>query len=323
MKPSSAVLVCLFILSSVCPAVGRQMTLALQWTPQAQFAGFYVAQEKGFYEEAGLDLKIFSGSADNTSSSRLADGTVDFATMFLGTALERYERGEPVVNIAQLIQHSSLLIVTRKDSGIERIEDLDGGRIASWGAEFQVQARGLFEQKGIHTSIVPSNDPVELFLRGATEGTLAMWYNEYHTLLNFGLREDELTYFFFNVTSFDFPEDGIYCLSSTCEQYREEARALVEATFRGWHYAFEHPEEALDIVIAKMEEEHIPATRVHQRWMLEKMRVLLLADIGDEDSYGRLSEEQFANTVNALKNAGIIESTIAYDRFYKDVIHVQ
>ncbi len=308
-------------LTSATTSFARQMTLALQWTHQAQFAGFYVAQEKGFYKEAGLDLKILPSNADLPSSARLDALVVDYATMFLSTAIDQYNRGVGLVNIAQLVQRSSLLLVTHKNRNINKVEDFSGRRISSWGAEFQVQANGLFNEKGADVTITHSKNPLELFLRGVTDGTLAMWYNEYHTLLNYGLRKDELKIFYFKDTRFDIPEDGIYCLSYTLNKYPEETKALVEGTKRGWQYVFEHPEEALDIVEKKMQEDYIPFTRVHQRWMLEKMKHLFLAEDGEEMGY--LSEESFNNTVKVLTEASILDKEIKYEEFHKDLSDVQ
>ncbi|QGY38785.1 ABC transporter substrate-binding protein [Pseudodesulfovibrio cashew] len=303
----------LVLLSPVAFAA-EKASLVLQWTPQAQFAGFFMAQEKGFYAEEGIDLTLISGGPDVLASEYLETGKAEFATMFLSSALQR-RATLPVVNVGQFGQHSALMLVAIKGRGIERIEDLGWKKIGLWANEFQIQARALFKRKGLKVTVVPQSDSLDLFMRGGVQAASAMWYNEYHTLLSYGLDESELIPFFFRDYGLDFPEDGIYCLDTTAEKKPELARALVRATARGWRYTFDHPDEALDTVLSRMREARIPACRAHQKWMLARMRDIMVE--GDVPSMGILRRKDFERVRDVLLETGFISNKTDFNDFYR------
>jgi NitT/TauT family transport system substrate-binding protein len=141
-----------------------------------------------------------------------------------------------------------------------------------------------------------------------------MWYNEYHTLLTYGLDEDDLQPLFFNDAGLNFPEDGIYCLEKTAVERPELCARLVRATLKGWSYAFAHKDEALDIVLARMAEAKVPASRAHQRWMLDRMEDVTMADDG---AMGVLHREDFDRVAKALTDNGFMDQTPTYEEFYK------
>jgi len=285
--------------------------LALHWQPQAQFAGFYVAEDKGFYREAGLDLTILHGGTDSVPADRLSSGEAHFATMFLATAL---------VNVCQLVQRSSLLLLTRKKDAIDTVADLDGRRVAVWANEFQLQPWALFRQHDIEPLLVPFSGSMELFLKEAVSATMAMWYNEYHTVLASGYREEELQPFFFKDTAFDFPEDGIYCLAETVDNDPETVAAIVDATLRGWRYAFAHEDEALAITKARMRAANLPFSLTHQRWMLRTITSLIAPPDGP-DEFGQLSRRSFEPVAAALLQAGFTDRLPSYEVFVRSGDH--
>jgi NitT/TauT family transport system substrate-binding protein len=295
----------------------QQLRFMLQWLPQAQFAGYYMAQEKGLYQQQGIDLTILDGGPDKIVSDDLDSGKVDFGLMFLATALERRSSGLKIVNIGQIIQHSSLMLIARADAGINEISDLDGKKVSLWANEFQIQPRMLFQKLGIEVEIIPQTNSLALFLHQAVSATSAMWYNEYHTLLCSGLRKSELQPFFFRDTPYDFPEDGIYCLESTFEKNPEVIKGLLVATVKGWQYAFDHEEEALDLVTKRMQEANLPVNRVHQRWMLQRMRDLLVEGDSFSTEHCHLEKSTFNQIVSSLTQSGMIQSNIDYSSFFR------
>jgi len=292
----------------------EKKSIILQWLPQAQFAGFYMAKDKGFYEEAGIDLTIISGGPDVLASEYLEAGKADFATMFLSTGLQR--RGTlPIVNIGQIVQHSALMLITKTSSNIKSVEDLRGKKVGLWANEFQMQARALFKRKGIPVTIVPQSDSLDLFMRNGVQAASGMWYNEYHTLLSYGLDKNELRTFSFSDYGLDFPEDGIYCLEKTANTYPELCEALVQATIRGWMYAFNHPEEALDSVLRRMKKSGTPANRAHQRWMLKRMEDIIVTD--KVPAMGVLNKKDFQRVRNALIETGFLNNVPLFPEFYR------
>lgn len=293
----------------------RPAALVLQWQPQAQFAGFYVAKDKGFYREAGVDLTLIPGGQDVVASKLLATGRAQFATMFLATGIERRAEGQPVVHLAQLVQRSALMLVTRADSGIREPKDLDGKRVSLWDNEFRLQPLALFQRLGIRPQIISQSSTLNLFLLGGVDAASAMWYNEYHTLLATGLDPKDLRVFSYRDMDLNFPEDGLYTLEKTLAADPDLCRAVVAASLRGWEYAFAHPEEALDIVLARMRAAHVPVSRAHQRFMLARMRDLMQPAKPGEPALGTLERADYDRVVQALTSQGLIKKPPVFGHF--------
>lgn len=286
--------------------------LVLHWLPQAQFAGVLMAEEKGFYARRGVDLSIVPGGPDVNVSRHLAEGRAEFATMFLSTALERRASGMDLVHIGQIVHQSALMLVARKDSGIRALNDLQGRRVGMWGPDFQIQPRALFKRLGIEVEVVEQAPSMDLFMRGGLDAVSAMWYNEYHTLMSYGLDEKDMTAFFFRDLDLNFPEDGLYCLRATYERDPAAARAVAQATLEGWAYVFAHPEEALELVVRRMKEHRVRANRAHQRWMLARMQDIILA--GGTPRLN-LDRPDFEAAAAALVGQGFISDPPGYADF--------
>jgi len=288
-----------------------------QWVPQAQFAGYYVALERNIYERHGIDLTIIAGGPERQSAEFLRDGKADFATLWLSSGIALRAEGAGIVNIAQIVQRSALMLVAKKSRGIKTTQDINGKKVGLWGPLFQIQPRAFFRKYNLEVNIIPQSYSVNLFLRGGVDLASAMWYNEYHTLMNCGLDPDELTSFFFHEHGLNFPEDGIYAREETLEKDRDLCEAFVTASMEGWQYAFAHPEEALDIVMENLKEAHIPATRVHQRWMLKRMKDLILPE-DDPVPMGTLRQESYHLVARALLENALITEVPEFTSFHRN-----
>ena len=308
---------CVLTSTAVSGAPPVKASFVPQWVPQAQFAGYYLALEKGIYQKYGIDLTIIPGGPSNPPSNLLEEGTADFATLWLSTGIQLRAQGVKVVNIAQILRRSALMLVAKKSSGILRPEDVAGKKVGLWGAVFQIQPRAFFRKYNLDVQVVPQSYSVNLFLRDGVDVASAMWYNEYHTILNCGLDPEELTTFFFHEHGLNFPEDGIYVLEETLQKNPQLCRAFVTASIEGWLYAFDHPDETIAIVMRNLEEAHIPATAVHQKWMLERMKDLMLPDDGEERSVGMLLPEEYHRVAMGLKSGGLIDTVPGFTSFYR------
>lgn len=283
----------------------RKASFMPLWNPQAQFAGYYVALDKGIYRAHGIDLAILDGGSGRSSFEALRDGKADFAALWLISALQRRDEGIPLVNVAQIVQQSSMLLVARKSSGIRSVSGIDGRKVGVWGGDFAIAMRAFLERNGLRVRAVPQSASVSLFMRGGVDVVSAMRYNEYHTLLMSGLNADELSVFALKDHGVNFPEDGLYALRGTIERDPALVDAFVRASLEGWEYAFAHPEEALDIVLRRMRQAKLPASRTHQKWMLERMREAILPG-NDRSAFGRLNEDDYLALGGELKRMGIV-----------------
>ena len=235
-----------------CSTPEEKVSFLPQWSPQAQFAGYYTAYEKGFYKKYGIDLTIITGGPDKQALDWLEKGKADFATAWLSTALRNRSRGVKLVNVAQLIERSALMLVARKSSGISKPEDLNGKRVSTWGGDFAIRPSLFFKKYDLKVENIPQAYSLNLFLRGGVDAASAMWYNEYPPIIDSGINPDELSTIFYYDYGLNFPEDGIYTLEETFSKNPGAVRAFVKASIEGWLYAFSHSDEALDIVLDYM-----------------------------------------------------------------------
>lgn len=324
--PSSSLLVVILLAAAALGAnaaqpqtvrAPRPICFIPQWTPQAQFAGYYVAFAKGFYAARGLDVKILEGGPARPSAEWLRKGAAEFATMFLSTAIVERARGIRLVNIGQIVARSSQVLIVKKSSGIKSVGDMNGKRVGLWGGELSILPRALFEKYGLHVVAVPQSWSVNLFLRGGVDVASAMMYNEYHAILQAGVDPDELRVFPLSGLGFNVPEDGIYCLESTFEKDPQTCRRFVQASIEGWRYAFEHPAEALGIVMKYVNEARIATNGQHQAWMLEDIRKAIELPAPGESPSAVKKSDYMAMGRELMTNA-IIHRIPAYSNLFKN-----
>ena len=250
------------------PTYAQQIVFTPQWTPQSQFAGYYVAQEMGFYKDAGVDVIIDHTSTSDLVMNRLLKGKCNAITMTLFDAIYHIDHGAEIVNVLQTAQRSGHVIVVRDDN-IRNIEQLRGKRVGIWRSSFSqlVQLMDLDYDLGIEW--IKFIQSINLYISGAIDATMAMTYNELYWIRSSGF-EDKTVIPLADI-GYDYPEEGLYVSSEYYEKYPEKARAFAEASRRGWEWAHEHPEQTLDIVMEIMKREQVPASRMHQEWMLREV----------------------------------------------------
>ncbi|MCP3964935.1 MAG: ABC transporter substrate-binding protein [Lentisphaerae bacterium] len=293
----------------------KKVSLTLQWFPQAQFAGYYMALQKGFYKKKGLIVELRHKKPYESIFDLLKNKKTDFITVFLSTAIKAQCKGLPLVNIGQISQKSALVFVARKDSGIKSIKDMNGRKVGIWTVDFKVIPEVLLMKNKVKAKIVPILSDADLFLWHGVDVLTTMWYNEYHMILNAGINEDELSTFFFSDYNLDIPEDGIYCLKEYWKKNPEVCKKLLEATLEGWHAAFNNKKQAVELVHKYCREGYRPFNVAHQRWMLNKMEKLIFPK--KKDYYGKLAPAAFRKTAKILKIMGVIDHIPRYNDFCK------
>lgn len=314
----TALFVCIIILSAAAACAGadlKTISFLPLWSPQSQFAGYYVAYEKGIYKKHGLDVRIIQGGAHKLSSEALEKGDTDIASIWLSTAIQKRSHNVRLINIGQIVQRSSLMLIAKKSRGIRKPEDLNGKKIGLWGADFRIQPEAFFRKHGLAVSIIPQSYSVNLFLRDGVDAASAMWYNEYHTILNSGMNADELTTFFYSDYGLNFPEDGLYVMEDTLKRDRDAVCTFVKASLEGWKYAFDHPDEALNVILKYMVAANVPANKIHQKWMLERMKDIIYPSDKDGAAPGTLRGADYDRVSRELKEAGLIRDVPDMDAF--------
>lgn len=253
----------------------QRIVFTPQWTPQSQFAGYYVAQEMGFYQEAGVEVDFQHPSASYSAVNRLLEGSSDIITQQLVQAMIAIDRGMPMVHVLQTSQHNALVLVSKSDS-LRTLEDLKGKKVGVWKSGFGELAYIMDTEKNLDIQWIPFLESVNLFLSGAIDATLAMGYNEYLKIRASGHEDKPVIRF--SETEYDYPEDGLYVSTDFYQRHPDKVKAFVEASRKGWEWAHEHPEETLDIVMKWAEKESVHTNRIHQQWMLEQILSLQCKD---------------------------------------------
>ncbi|SIT65651.1 NitT/TauT family transport system substrate-binding protein [Ectothiorhodosinus mongolicus] len=266
-------------------ASAQTFSLQLQWVPQAQFAGYYVAYDKGWYADAGLNVRILPHGPEFSPTRLMADGYVDIGVFNLGEALQLVDSGIAIVNIHQFKQTSSLVLVAMADAGILVPEDLDGLRVSRW-TSFAAQPDALFSLYGIRPQVFDQGASMAILTSGAVDVAMATRYNEMVQLYLNGLEREDLIVLPLANHGVNMPEDGIYVRLREWEEREDALRKFVEISRRGWQYAFENPDYAVETVIWRAQEAGHETNEAHQRLMLSVLRDFYL------DESGRLHEGQ-------------------------------
>jgi NitT/TauT family transport system substrate-binding protein len=254
MRRSISVVIGLVILltpglaSPACSSLQR-VSLQLQWVTQAQFAGYYVALDKGWYLDEGIDMTIKPGGPDSSPVDLVSSGKSDFGTGFLSDLCVAVGAGKPVISIAQIQQNNGMLLIAKKSSGIKEPQDLIGKRVGIWLGSWDAQFKALMANEGINLdsiNIISQGLSMEPFLNGEIDVASAMTYAEYQLE---SVQTIELNIIDYADYGLGFPGDVLFAASRTVKQNPTLCTHMVQASLKGWQYAIEHPEEATDIVM--------------------------------------------------------------------------
>lgn len=292
---------------------GQRITITPKWTAQAQFTGYYVADKMGFYKEEGLDVRIIHPAISESSFSVLQSGKSQVAVMNLSFALTARASGAKIINIMQTSQENSLMLVSRHP--LNDIASLKQKDIAVWNHLSQNLLDRISARYQLNCKWIRFNSGVNLFLAGAVDICLVGSYNEYLQLAEYGLRPDDTYLLHFSDYGYDLPEDGLYVTDEFYRAHPDIIPKLVRASIRGWEWANEHKEKALDIVMDIVHENNIGTNRYHQRKMMEEILRLQVDKSCNKRTY-LLSPEDFESASDILLN-GLERENIHYTDFVK------
>ncbi len=295
---------------SALPAVAQDaLTLQLKWVTQAQFAGYLVAEAKGFYDEENLDVTILPGGPNIAPEQVIAGGGADIIVTWMAAGMAARESGVPLVNIAQPFKRSGLMMICPTETGIASPEDFPGHTLGVWffGNEYPFFA--WMNKLGIPTdgsaegvTVLQQSFDIQPMIQGQADCISVMTYNEYGQALDAGYGPDNLTIFNYTEMGNDLLEDGIYVMEDTLDDPAkvDAYTRFVRASMKGWQYALDNPDEAAEIVVEA--DDTGAAEYDHQRYMVEEVSKL----VDPEDP--ALNMETYDRTVQALLDQGIIKN---------------
>ena len=292
-------------ISAMAAQAADKVTLQLKWVTQAQFAGYYVAKDKGFYEAEEIDIEIKPGGPDIAPAQVLAGGGADVVLDWMPSALATREKGLALVNIAQPFKSSGMMLTCRKDSGITSPADFKGKTLGVWFFGNEYPFLSWMSKLGIKTdgsedgvTVLKQGFNVDPILQKQAACVSTMTYNEYWQIIDAGLSADDLITFKYEDEGVATLEDGIYVLEDNLKDaaFKDKMVRFVRASMKGWKYAEENPDEAAEIVLEN--DASGAQTEKHQKRMMGEIAKLTAG------SNGALSEADYERTVTTLLSAG-------------------
>jgi NitT/TauT family transport system substrate-binding protein len=262
------------------------LTFQLKWVTQAQFAGYYAADAKGYYKKAGLDVNIRVGGPDIIPEQVVAGGQAQLGLDWLPSLMSARDQGTKLVNIAQVFTRSGMTEITWKSSGINTIAKMRGKKVGNWlgGNEFELFAAlsraGMDPAHNKGVTIVKQPFDMNLFVNHQIDAASAMTYNELAQVLETKNPKTGKLYSLrnLNVIKMDkigtgMLEDGIFGTESWLKDKKnqETAKKFLVASFKGWIYCRTHLKDCVRIVLS-----HGPTLlKGHQTWQMNEINALI------------------------------------------------
>lgn len=257
--------------ASPAPALDR-VTLQLKWRHQFQFAGYYMALEKGYYRERRLDVRLLEAGPETDVLAPVLSGQAEFGIASSELLLARQTR--PVVALAPIYQHSPVALVARADRA-GNLHELVGQPIMLEPGSAEIL--GLFQQEGVPLAKLDIRaHPFDLgpLLRGEVSAISVYSTTEPYLLRQAGLVFNE---FSARAAGIDFYGDILFTSESESRARPERVRAFLDASLQGWGYAMQHVEETIDLILAKYDTQG--RSRDAYRFEAEESRRLMQPDL--------------------------------------------
>ena len=283
--------------------------MQLKWLPQAQFAGYYVAQAKGFYKDEGLDVTIKPGGPDIAPAQVLAAKGADLTVDWMPSALAAREAGVPMVNVAQIFNRSGMMLTCKKSSGVATPKDFKGKTLGVWFGGNEYPFLSWMGTLGLKTSgadpdvkVLKQGFNVDPLLQNQAACISTMIYNEYWQVIDAGVKPSELVTFAYEDQGVATLEDGLYAREPDLKDpaYVAKLAKFVKATLKGWEYALKNQDEAVKIVLAA--DTSAGSTAAVQKRQLENIAKLITT--AGTPNLGKLDPAAYARTVKVLLAGG-------------------
>ena len=284
-----------------------KVTIQLKWVTQAQFAGYYVAQEKGYYKAEGLDVTIKPGGPDISTPQVIAGGGADVIVDWMPSALASREKGVALVNIAQIFNRSGMMLTCRKDSGIRSPSDFRGKTLGVWFYGNEYPFLSWMSQLGIPTkggsngvTVLKQGFNVDPIFQKQAHCVSTMTYNEYWQVVDGGLSPAELVVYKYEDQGVATLEDGLYVLEKNLSNsaFVNKMARFLRASIKGWEFAANNPDTAADIVLEN--DDTGAQTEKHQRRMMREINKLIVGFYSKGQGVGYLKPSDYERTVNVL-----------------------
>lgn len=294
--------------SSSAAVAEEKIVLQLRWLHQAQFIGYYVAKHKGFYSEAGLKVEIQSGGPGIVPWQQVMQGKADYAVDNTN-ALTAYNRGNKLLALAAVFQHSPSVFLTKRSSGINTVRDLDGKRVMIFPGNEDPELMAMLRYQKMDSSrvdLLPTSADIRDLILDKVDV-----FNAYMTNEPYYLEQAGIPYNIINPRNYgiDFYSDILITSQERVTTQPKQVRTFLEASLRGWRYALDHPEESLDILEMNYP---VKKNRSHSRYEFNRVREMVLPDFVE---IGHMNPERWRRIEGDLIKLGIIDDPTDLDGF--------
>ncbi|MEJ2405960.1 MAG: EAL domain-containing protein [Candidatus Thiodiazotropha sp.] len=276
------------------------VVLQLKWKHQYQFAGYYVAQEQGYYRDEGLDVEIREHTGEQSPIEHLMQGDVNFAVTSANVVLQR-AKGHPVVALAAIYQHSPYALLVRADSNIRSASDLAGRRIMFGSGTQDSALHAMLKRAGVkdtdYTRLPSSFDALSL-MRGETDA-----FNAYQTDQGFLLQEMGVEPYFIKPRDYgiDFYGDVLVTREGEIREHPRRVERFLRASLKGWAHALEQVDETIDLILEKYNTQGM--SRAHLRYEAEASRALIESMLVE---IGYMNPERWAHIQSVFVELGVL-----------------
>lgn len=256
----------------------RRVTLQLKWLHQFQFAGFYAAQTQGYYADEGLDVTLVEGTAERAPLKALLAGNAQYAVTG-ADVLEAHLRGEQVVVLAVIFQHSPYTLLTRRDRGLARPADLIGRTVMLADDQGGTEIKAMLIAEGLSprdVHIVPHSWSNDDLIEGRADAISAYTSVEPFQIASRGVEVAEIRPVEYGI---DFYGDSLITTAAELADHPARAAAMRRASLRGWEYAFEHVDELIDEILAMPGARERGLSASGLRFEAERMRALVIPTV--------------------------------------------
>ena len=256
------------------PATLTKISLRLPWQPQTQFAGFFVALWNGYYKDEGLDLTINPSGPSLNALQEVASGTDTFGLMEPHYVIVARDQGIPVMSVYQTDQKSYLLYIAKKSSGIKTLKDLKGKRIGVWFGGGQYDMVAMLKSVGLDptkdVTLIEESAGMGPFYSGQLDVAEVTTFNELQQVYQAGYKPSDLVYFIASDYGIGLVGHSVVTREEVIAKEPDVVQGMVNATARGWVWAYEHPDETCQMFV-----QHFPDLdlKFQQTMLVEETKI--------------------------------------------------
>jgi diguanylate cyclase (GGDEF)-like protein/PAS domain S-box-containing protein len=295
-------------LFAALPVYAETIDLQLRWHNQFQFAGYYAAVQQGYYQQAGLEVVIHEGTPEKIPITEVLQDHAQYGIANSELVLARL-KGDPLVVLAAIYQHSPSVLIARKDAGILSPSDLIGKKVMMLGSYIDADFVAMFNNEHINVKdihIMPSSFNIQDLATGKVDAFYSYLSNEPYFLKQQGV---EFTVLQPRNYGIDFYSDMLFTSENELKQHPQRVKAFLNASLQGWQYALAHPQEIISLLQSQYQ---VPKSHDHLAFEAETMRSLILPDLVE---VGHINPWRLKGMAETFVQAGMVDSSKLLEGF--------